>query len=249
MRYTNGRVYFTFTLLHKGRCRTPRNDERTRRWCRRSVQLNAWLSARWSPLRPLGRTRVCRRLAAEDLAATPLCNCSWCLSLQHSSSTMTHADTVNPLMGTLKLHNHYTLLKNSLSIVVYFISYEINYPVLAWEVFIMPFVHPHILYGIELYANTFSTYFKPLNVLYNKLSRILQNCRLQTPVAHLYQEYQTLPINQLFILQILTLVHTFFTVIMSYLKSIEIILLLIALFIAIAPDKRVICISVVFKNQ
>ena len=47
-------------------------------------------------------------------------------------------------------------------------------------------------------------------------------------------------INQLFILQ--TLVHTFFTVIMSYLKSIEIILLLIALFIAIAPDKRVICI-------
>jgi len=47
-------------------------------------------------------------------------------------------------------------------------------------------------------------------------------------------EYYTLPINQLFILQILTLVHTFFTIIMSYLKSIEIILLLIALFIAIA---------------
>jgi len=111
------------------------------------------------------------------------------------------------------------------------------------------FVHPHILYGIEIYANTFSTYLKPLNVLNNKLLRIFQNCRLQTPVAHLYREYQTLPINQLFILQILTLVHTFFTVIMSYLKFIEIILLLIALFIAIAPDKRVICISVVFKNQ
>ena len=37
--------------------------------------------------------------------------------------------------------------------------------------------------------------------------RSLQNCRLQTHVAHLYREYQTLPINQLFILQILTLVH------------------------------------------
>jgi len=72
------------------------------------------------------------------------------------------------------------------------------------------FVHPHILYGIELYANTFSTYLKPLNVLNNKLLIILQNCRLQTPVAHLYREYQTLPINQLFIVQILTLVHTFF---------------------------------------
>jgi len=38
----------------------------------------------------------------------------------------------------------------------------------------------------------------------------LQNCRLQTPVAQLYWEYQILPVNQLFILQILTLVHTFF---------------------------------------
>ena len=46
------------------------------------------------------------------------------------------------------------------------------------------FVHPHTLYGIE-YANTFSTYLKPLNVLNNKLLRILHNCRLQTPVAHL----------------------------------------------------------------
>ena len=70
------------------------------------------------------------------------------------------------------------------------------------------FVYPH-MYDIELYANTFSTYFKPLNVLNNKLLRILQNCRLQTPVAHLYRQYQKLRINQLFILQILTLVHTF----------------------------------------
>ena len=61
----------------------------------------------------------------------------------------------------------------------------------------------------------------------------------------MYREYQTLPINQLFVLQILTLVHTFFTVIMSYLKSIEIILLLIALFIAIAPDRRVIIIIII----
>jgi len=72
------------------------------------------------------------------------------------------------------------------------------------------FVHPHILYGIEIYANMCSTYLKPLNVLVNKLSRTLQNCWLQTPVAQLYWEYQTLPVNQLFILQILTLVHTFF---------------------------------------
>ena len=39
--------------------------------------------------------------------------------------------------------------------------------------------HPHILYGIEIYANTRPTYLKPLNVLNNKLLRILQNQRLQ----------------------------------------------------------------------
>ena len=40
--------------------------------------------------------------------------------------------------------------------------------------------------------------------------RTLNNCRLQTPVAQLYWDYQTLPENQLFTLQIFTLVHTFF---------------------------------------
>jgi len=29
------------------------------------------------------------------------------------------------------------------------------------------FVHPHILYGIVIYANMCSTYLKPLNVLVN----------------------------------------------------------------------------------
>ena len=72
------------------------------------------------------------------------------------------------------------------------------------------FVHPHILYGIEIYANMCSTYLKPLNVLVNKLLRTLQNCRLQTPVAQLYWEHHTLPVNQLFTQQILTLVRTFF---------------------------------------
>ena len=69
--------------------------------------------------------------------------------------------------------------------------------------------HPHILCGIEIYANTRPTYLKPLNVLNNKLLRIFQNQHLQTLVAHLYWEYQTLPIAQLHILQILSLVHNF----------------------------------------
>jgi len=37
------------------------------------------------------------------------------------------------------------------------------------------FVHPHLLYGIEMYANTGSTYLNKLQTLNNKLPRILQN--------------------------------------------------------------------------
>ena len=56
------------------------------------------------------------------------------------------------------------------------------------------------------------TYLGRVQQLTGPIGRIVGDglCRLQTPVADLYWEYQTLPINQLFILQILTLVHTFF---------------------------------------
>ena len=37
------------------------------------------------------------------------------------------------------------------------------------------FVHPHLLYGIELYANTSSSHLSKLETLNNKLLRILQN--------------------------------------------------------------------------
>ena len=37
------------------------------------------------------------------------------------------------------------------------------------------FVHTHILYGVEVYANTTSNHLSELAVLNNKLLRILQN--------------------------------------------------------------------------
>jgi len=37
------------------------------------------------------------------------------------------------------------------------------------------FVHPHILYGIEVYANTFDTHLDKLRKLNNKILRIIQN--------------------------------------------------------------------------
>ena len=137
-------------------------------------------------------------------------------------------------------------LKNSLSIVVlsvYFISYEINFPVLAGEVCILCFVHPHISYGIVMLIRVQLT-----------LTMTIINCWEFFKIPDCRHPCSTfvLGISNITYKSIIypTNINTctyLFTVIMSYLKSIEIILLLIALFIATAPDKRVICISVVFK--
>jgi len=72
------------------------------------------------------------------------------------------------------------------------------------------FVHPHILYGIELYANTYNEHLDKLIKLNNKLLRILQNKPISFPVYALYRDYNTLPIPQLHKLQLLLFVHKYF---------------------------------------
>ncbi len=70
-------------------------------------------------------------------------------------------------------------------------------------------VHSHILYAVEIYANTFITYIDPLIKVNNKLLRILQNKPWRTPVKSLYHTYSTLPVPDLHKLQLLCLVHRF----------------------------------------
>ena len=70
-------------------------------------------------------------------------------------------------------------------------------------------MHSHILYGIELYANTGSTHLHKLLTLNNKLLRILQNKPYQSPTKNLYFKYNTLPIPDLHRQQILLFVHKF----------------------------------------
>ena len=70
-------------------------------------------------------------------------------------------------------------------------------------------VHPHLVYSIEIYANTFQKYFDPLMKLNNKILRILQNQKLHYPVLNLYRTYKTLPIPQLHNYFILMLMHKF----------------------------------------
>jgi hypothetical protein len=67
------------------------------------------------------------------------------------------------------------------------------------------FVQPHILYGVELYANTYVVHLDKLTKLNNKILRVLQNKPVLTPTSELYAAYNTLPIAELHRQQILIL--------------------------------------------
>jgi len=69
------------------------------------------------------------------------------------------------------------------------------------------FVYPHLLYGIEIYGNTYKSHITKLEILNNKILRILQNKSIRTPVIELYKSYDTLSLSQLHDYQILLFVH------------------------------------------
>jgi len=69
------------------------------------------------------------------------------------------------------------------------------------------FVYPHPLYGIEIYDNTSKSHISKLEILNNKILRILQNKSIHTPVIELYKSYDTLSLSRLHDYQILLIVH------------------------------------------
>jgi len=91
--------------------------------------------------------------------------------------------------------------------IFYKIRDQVNTDVLRMIYF--AFVHPHILYSIEIYGNTYQTYLSKLLILNNKLLRILQNQSIRTPVGNLYRTFNTLPIPLMHEYRILNFVHTF----------------------------------------
>ena len=70
-------------------------------------------------------------------------------------------------------------------------------------------VYPRILYGIELYANTYTSYLENLLKLNNKILRILQFKPRMSSTPELYACYGTLPITLLFKYQILLFVRKY----------------------------------------
>jgi len=68
-------------------------------------------------------------------------------------------------------------------------------------------IHSKLIYGIEIYANTYVTHLEKLITLNNKILRILQFKLSKSHRADLYLEYNTLPINLLFKYKISTFIH------------------------------------------
>lgn len=69
------------------------------------------------------------------------------------------------------------------------------------------FVYCHLLYGIEVYANTSKSIIDRLVKLNNKLIRILFNKKRDTHSCELYKSLNILPIPKLHELQLLLFVH------------------------------------------
>jgi len=71
------------------------------------------------------------------------------------------------------------------------------------------FVHSHLLYGVEVYANTTVNHLSKLITLNNKLLRILQNKSIKTHNSELYRTYFTLPLQLLHNFRILLFIHNY----------------------------------------
>ena len=79
-----------------------------------------------------------------------------------------------------------------------------------------PFVYSRLCYGSEIYGNTYQTHLSKLHILNNKILRILQNKPRHTHVIELYKTYNINTIYDIHKLQILILVHNFFTIKRKY---------------------------------
>ena len=71
------------------------------------------------------------------------------------------------------------------------------------------FIHTHLLYGIEVYANTTSSQLSKLTTLNNKLLRIIQKKPSRAHTAELYKTYCTLPVQLMHQYQILLFMHKY----------------------------------------
>ena len=71
------------------------------------------------------------------------------------------------------------------------------------------FIHPHIAYGIEVYANATKTSLDKLIKANNKILRIFLNKKFDTPNIELYRSLDVLPIPLLHEMSLLQIIFKF----------------------------------------
>ena len=70
-------------------------------------------------------------------------------------------------------------------------------------------VYPHLIYGVELYANTIDNIKDPFLKMNNRILRILQNKNMRTHICELYKAFSILPIQRLHELHVAKLIQKF----------------------------------------
>ena len=112
--------------------------------------------------------------------------------------------------SNLKWKDHINYLYNKLiKFVSIFYRIRLKLPQKVLRMVYFAFVHSHLLYGIEVYANTTLNHLSKIIILNNKLLRILQHKTTRTHNFELYQTYFTLPVQLLHNYQILTFMHNY----------------------------------------
>ena len=109
------------------------------------------------------------------------------------------------LSGKLHIHELYLTLRKYIGI---FYKLSLKMPPKTLKMLYFSFVYPNLLYGIEVYANTYLTYLHDLIILNNRILRILQHKPYNSNTSELYLSYNTLPIDKLFQFEILQHAHT-----------------------------------------
>jgi len=137
-----------------------------------------------------------------------------CLSIFIGSNSVKHTTSCKYLGVTidnqLSWINHIdSVYKKIIKFVSIFYKIRDLLPIPCRNMIYYSFIHSSLLYGIEVYANTYYKNLSALCILNNKLIRILFDRRKDTPIINLYSDTGTLPVNLLHEYQLLCFVHKF----------------------------------------
>src|SRR3989442_9891853 len=149
-----------------------------------------------------------------------------------------------------------TLLRKYIGI---FYKLSLKLPAKILNMLYFSLIYPRLLYGIEVYANTYLCHLHNLIVLNNRLLRIIQHKSLVTSTISLYSSLNTLPIDELFKYQILLHAHniffgskllpSFFTqiifsIVMSILISVAQRMIFIVIYLILVFDQKILIILI-----